>query len=381
VTTTSSIQSVRTNNEFIEPELVGLYRADGRYRKALGSGRLSFEAPTQPGVRPAEVPAKVDLHPLEYVVEDIEPPGHAVKAMHGHSAFANLRDGLITFAYGREKSLVAPTHVTTDSKQRLIATDPDRQAMHVLDLANKSSFRIAGGPNRRLRAPAGVAVDADDNIYVADSARGIVLVYDPLGRFLRYLGTYRGESMFQSPAGIAIDRDAGILYVLDPPANELVMINLQGKLLKRVGGRQAAKGVAPFEYPTEIALRGHEIAILDLYGSRIQILDLQCKRLNEFNVSTLRGLPAFREIGLAIDGAENIYISNLEGSDVEVFGKDGRRIGVFGKPGYAAHEFAIPSGLWIDSANRMFVADTRNSRVQVFQVVERSPVVQSAAKN
>jgi DNA-binding beta-propeller fold protein YncE len=323
----------------------------------------------------------VDLHPLEYVVEDFESPAHAVKVMHGHSVFTNLRDGLITFAYGRENSLQSPTHVATDSKQRLIVSDPDRQAVHVLDITNKSSFRIAGGPKRRLQAPGGIAIDADDNIYVADEQRGVVLVYDPQGRFLRYLGTYRGESMFQSPSGIAIDRDARVLYVLDSPANELLMISLQGRLLKRIGGRYPEKSSARFEYPTEIALRDHQLAILDLYGSRIQILDLQGNHLNEFNVRTLHGLPVISEIGLALDSAGNIYISNLDGSDVQVFGQDGRRIGAFGKPGFATEEFRVPSGLWIDSEDRMFVADTRNSRVQVFRVAETSQAPQDAARN
>jgi DNA-binding beta-propeller fold protein YncE len=31
-------------------------------------------------------------------------------------------------------------------------------------------------------------------------------------------------------------------------------------------------------------------------------------------------------------------------------------------------EFNSPAGLWIDGANRLYVADTNNGRVQVFQI-------------
>lgn len=361
----------RESEAFNGPELVGLYGADGRFTKIGGNTRLSLQAPARAGLRPPEVPGSIDLHPLEYVVEDYEPPVHVVKMVHGHSLLASLRDSLIMFAYGRENSLQSPTHVTTDSRQRLIITDPDLQAVHVLGVTGKSSFRIAGGPKHRLQMPAGIAVDAEDNIYVADSRRGTVLVYDPQGTFLRYLGDYRGESILQSPTGIAIDRSAGVLYVLDSPANELLMLDLQGKIIKRVGGRRARKDTVGFENPTEIALRDHQIAVLDSYGSRIQVLDLQGNRLNEFKVRTLRRWPVTAEIGLAIDSAANIYISNLEGTDVQVYRQDGRLIGGLGKYGAAGQQFRVPSGLWIDSADRIFVADTRNSRVQVFQVPEK----------
>lgn len=372
VSNTSGATTPPASELFIEPELVGMYGADGRFIKVAGSTHLNMSAPARVGLRPADVPGSIDLHPLEYVVEDYEPSVHAVKVTHGHSLWVNLRDSLITFAYGRENSLQAPTHVTTDSRQRLIVSDPDLQAVHVLDLTGKSSFRIAGGPKHRLQKPAGIAVDAEDNIYVADSERGEVLVYDPQGRFLRSLGSYRGESILQTPTGIAIDRSAGILYVLDSPANELLIFDLQGRILNRVGSRRSRKDPDAFEYPTEIALRDHQLAILDSYGSRIQVLDLQGNCLHEFRVRTLRRPPFVNEIGLAMDRAGNIYVSNLDGTDVQVYRQDGRPLGLVGKYGIGVQQFRVPSGLWIDSEDHIFVADTRNSRVQVFQAAEKS---------
>ena len=372
VSNTSGAATPRTSEVFIEPELVGMYGADGRFVKVAGSTHLNTSAPARIGLRPADVPHSIDLHPLEYVVEDYEPSMHAIKVTHARSLWANLRDSLITFAYGRENSLQAPTHVTTDSRQRLIISDPDLQAVHVLDVTGKSSFRIAGGPKHRLQRPAGIAVDAEDNIYVADSERGEVLVYDARGKFLRAIGSYRGESMLQTPTGIAIDRSAGIIYVLDSPADELLVLDLQGRILKRVGSRGSRKDPDQFENPTEIALRDHQLAILDCYGSRIQVLDLQGNRLREFSVRTVRRRPFVGEIGLAMDSAGNIYISNLEGTDVQVYRQDGRPLGLVGKYGIGVQQFRVPSGLWIDSEDHIFVADTRNSRVQVFQAGGKS---------
>jgi len=40
----------------------------------------------------------------------------------------------------------------------------------------------------------------------------------------------------------------------------------------------------------------------------------------------------------------------------------------FGQPGQELGEFSEPDGLWIDSANRLYVADSGNGRVQIFQL-------------
>ncbi|MBZ5722790.1 MAG: hypothetical protein LAO03_20820 [Acidobacteriia bacterium] len=362
---------------YTEPELVGIYRPDGRFKKISKLARASDPGPSRESLRPAEVPPSVDLHPIEHIVEDYEPSAHAIRAAKGRSPIASLRDALVTFAYGRERALQAPTHVTTDSKQRLIIADPGLPAVHVLDLTGKNSFRIAGGPQHRMRMPNGVAVDAADNIYVADAKRGIILVYDPQGRFLRYIGSFRGESMFQSPLGIALDRKAGHLYVLDPPVHQLVMLDLEGRVLKRIGNKRSQENRA-LDYPTEIAMGNDQLLILDAAGSRIQVFDLECNFLKAFTIWTASDPPLVTEMGLALDSSSNIYVSNLGGSTVRIYDRDGQVRGVLGRQGVGTEDFNAPSGVWIDPTDRIYVADTKNSRVQVFHVSAQSDGTQRA---
>lgn len=214
---------------------VGSYSADGKFRALSKLDRLLGRAARgMPGAATTQVPPLIQLGSNERQVQDFEAPGHAVDVVKGHSTLAEARDGLIRLVYGRENVLRAPRHVTTDSRQRLIISDPAVPAIHVLDIKGKRPFRIVGGPGRRLRLPSGTAVDAEDNIYVADSERGIVFVYGPDGSFLRDIGNLGGgEGFFHYPTSIAIDRKAGHLYVLDSP--RLFMLDLQGKFLMRIG--------------------------------------------------------------------------------------------------------------------------------------------------
>ncbi len=313
------------------------------------------------------------------LVDDIEPPKQAMALPETHSLPAEVRNAVVSFVYGRRRVLGAPQHLTTDSLQRIIISDPGIPAIHVLDASGKTSFSILGGKGRRLQLPAGVAVDKEDNIYVADSERGMVLVYNPYGQFLRYIGNFHGERMYQGPIGIAIDREAGHLYLVDSPRHLVLMLDLKGNLLKQTGQqwddnarfelkRRDNTGPKEFNNPTEIALNDDEVAVLDTAGTRVQIMDLECNLLAGFSVANPSRQQVDREDGLAFDSDGNIYISSVGTSEVRVFNQAGRLVASFGEAGSRAGEFSGPRGLWLDVSNRLYVSDTANARVQLFHL-------------
>jgi sugar lactone lactonase YvrE len=356
-------------------EYLGVYSPDGKFSAVSSFSRSRYgdaaDSATR-GVadrraaRPSEVPPFITLRPRERVIEDYELPAHAIQPAKGHSVFSTLFDDIVTLAYGREKALQTPTRMTTDSRGRIIVSDPAAAAVHILDL--KKPFRIAGGPHRKLRRPGGVAADAQDNIYIADSERGLVLVYDSDGRFLRYIGKRGNEGFFHLPAGIAIERSSGRLYVLDSPRNLLFVLGLEGNILDRIGRYRGGASRVEFNAPTEIALLRDELVVLDSAGSRIQILDLQGNPVRQFPIRVFAGGNAAPEVGLAVDSDANIYVSNLGGAAVRVYDRVGHLLSSFGSGGIQLGEFLAPTGLWIDGANRIYVADTDNRRVQVFQL-------------
>lgn len=350
----------------VQTEFVGTYRPDGTFKRASKYNSYPHFCParTSPQTgRPVEVPPAIDLHPIENVIQDYAPPAYARSSVRRESTMGGLRDQVITFVYGRQEVLLAPTHATTDSRQRLIISDPGAKAVHVLD--GKKSFRIAGGPDRRLQHPEGVAVDSEDNIYVADSNKGLILVYNPEGHFVQYLGTYKGESMFDRPTAIGIDNKADRLYVLDSPANELVVLDLQGHLLKRVGGRRARGGEVQFDHPSELAVNTNSVVILDRFGSRIQVLNRKFDLQNSFDVRQLTGPSKFEE-GLALDAAGQIYVTYPGSASLHVYRQNGELISSLKPKGLQNGELGDTSSMWIDPANRFYLV--LNRQVHVFQL-------------
>ena len=347
-----------------------MFHTTSRLTGATGSspGEGIPPAPsTDHGLKPSDVPESMLLS-NERVVENLEPPAHLKAVAQASTRAGEARNRFMTYTYGRPSVLHAPTHVATDSQQRLVISDPSGDAVHVLDPKGKTSFRIVCGKGRRLQQPAGVAVDADDNIYVADSARGMVLVFDRYGSFLRDVGNYQGEPQYTGPDGIAIDRGAGHQYVVDNPRNLVFMLYLKGKVLKRLGKFRDGTGVGEFEDPTQIAVSHNRVFVLDASGGRVQTMDLDSNLMGSFNLPRSPSQRANRENGLGADQQGNVYVSFFNRSVIRVYSQDGHPLAEFGQPGPRAGEFAGPDGLWIDSANRLYVADSGNGRVQLFQL-------------
>jgi DNA-binding beta-propeller fold protein YncE len=259
---------------------------------------------------------------------------------------------------------IRPAKVASDSRHRILVTEPTTRTVHILDFENRKYTRIDGAKNERMLFPYGVAVDADDNLYVTDLKRGIIVVFSADGKFKRNIGRYKDEGIFQSPNSIAIDRASGRIYVADTERHLVVILNRDGKDLGHIGKRGGGTGPEEFRFPTELALHGDELFVLDRKNERMQVFDLAGHYRREFKPGNL---DASSVKGIAIDARGWIYALH-DFDTIEVFDSKGQpqsRIGHFGtEPG----EFSSSQGISIDSSDHLYITDTGNRRVQVFQI-------------
>ena len=190
------------------------------------------------------------------------------------------------------------------------------------------------------------------------------MVYDSKGKFLRYLGKGEGsETYFEAPMGIAIQAATDHIYVCDSRRHMIIMLDKKAHVLGHVGKRWGGKRPGDFRYPSRIAIAGDEIFVLDSGNSRLQILDLGGHFRREIKLQEATG-----DDGLAVDNEKNIYVSDVQLNVITVFSHDGQLLYKSGRSGTKAGEFHEPSGMWIESNNRLYVADTKNKRVQQFQI-------------
>jgi len=137
--------------------------------------------------------------------------------------------------------IVRPYSTTRDSTGRLLVTDPGQRGVHLYDF-EKPTYKFLKGPRgMQLISPIDVVCDRNDDIYVSDSVRAQIYVFDVRGRFLRAFGG------LQRPTGMAIDRQARRLYVADTLRHQVLVFRLDGSLIapSAVAAQARASSTSP----------------------------------------------------------------------------------------------------------------------------------------
>jgi DNA-binding beta-propeller fold protein YncE len=115
--------------------------------------------------------------------------------------------------------------------------------------------------------------------------------------------------------------------------------------------------------PSQIVAAGGEIVVLDSGNYRIQILDLRGHFLKQFRLPDVSN-----GTGLAMDGNGNIYVTDPQLNQLQVFSHSGEFLYKFGESGTGPGQFNGVSGMWVDSGHCLYVVDSKNKRVQLFQI-------------
>ena len=264
-------------------------------------------------------------------------------------------------------TLVRPYSIVTDSRGRIIVTDPGAFGVHIFDFQQQKYKFLSRVDNRKdpMLTPQCVAVDAQDNIYVTDSQSGKVFVFSSDGKYQRVIGSLKGgEGFFKRPTGIAVDSAAQRIYVTDTLRDKIFVTDMRGSVVQTIGSNGEGKG--EFNFPTELRLHGDTLVVVDAMNFRVQVLDRSGQFQYAIGQIGDQSGTMFRPKGVGFDSEGDLYVVDGLWGVVQAFNREGELLYTFGERGTGAGEFQLPTGLTIDHADRIFVVDSFNRRVQVF---------------
>ncbi|HTM53348.1 MAG TPA: NHL repeat-containing protein [Pirellulales bacterium] len=229
--------------------------------------------------------------------------------------------------------------------------------------------------------PGGLALDADGLLYATHMMRHKVVVYDQTGKRVREFGkqgTAPGE--FQQPGGIAFGPD-GTLYVADQVNRRVQRLTSRGEPISAWGkyGVQAGEFGGNVSAPSRVG-GPHFLAFNkqgELYtteGSvgRIQKFKADGTFISAFGDNEVGpghfGVPKGLQgpIAIAVDHQDNVWVSSTN-HRVQKFSPAGKYLCGLGGEGSEVGQFKTPHGLAFDSQHFLYVADSRNSRIQKIQ--------------
>ena len=258
-------------------------------------------------------------------------------------------------------NLVQPQQIATDNNGRIFVTDSARQAVFVFD-EKLSRFSVWDEATTSIPflSPVGIAV-ANDSIWVTDSELSLVYQIKQNGELLKSFG----RDVLNRPTGIAYDAVRQRLFVADTADSKIRIFNTEGKLIDEWGSFGPRDG--QFNRPTFLAYRGGRLYVADSLNARIQVFDSLGNRVQSLGHRGLYVGDFSRPKGVAIDSDGNLYVAESYYDHVLVYNDRGDLLMSLGGSGVAAGKFMQPTGIWVDPGNRLFVSDMLNSRISIFQ--------------
>ncbi len=259
--------------------------------------------------------------------------------------------------------LQRPAALIGDERGRLFVSDTSRQAVFVFDEhAGELHVWDRAGGGLNLVAPSGLALGASGELFVADAELAFVVHLDASGEPLARIG----RGVLQRPTGVARDPHSGELFVADTMAHDVKVFDSAGALRRTIGRR--GEGDGEFNFPTHLAFAGGELYVTDTLNSRVQIFDGATARLvRKFGTRGLTLGSLVRPKGVAVDSEGNVYVIESYHDNLLVFSKHGEFLLPIGGSGAPGGNFYLPSGVWVDAINRVYVADMFNGRIVRFQ--------------
>lgn len=205
----------------------------------------------------------------------------------------------------------------------------------------------------------GLRVDKDDNVWVTDIAKHVVIKYSPEGKQLLLLGKSGmagdSEDQFNMPTDVAFGpKDE--LYISDGYGNSRVCkYTASGKFVKTWGHK--GPGPGEFNTPHQVRVDGEgRVYVADRENKRIQIFDADGK------LQHVAPGPAPYGLDLAKDGT--LYVADGLANTVSHLDARGNVLQTWGRTGSAPGEYQLPHGIEVDDNGNVFVSEITGMRAQ-----------------
>lgn len=219
----------------------------------------------------------------------------------------------------------------------------------------------------QLIGPYGIAIDSKGLVYVADQKVGAIFIFNTEAHDATLIKN-GSDAHFSWINGLAID-DADRLFVSDGKLRHVLIFNSKHEI-----EGQIVEGLVD---PVGLAIDNENrfLYVVDEQQDQVFVYDADSLKLLRklgpvvppAKKHTMTGPGEFSApTNVAVDADGNVYVTDTLNSRVEIFDSDGNFISTFGKAGDGPGYFFRPKGIAIDSDGHIWIADQYQDRVQVY---------------
>jgi DNA-binding beta-propeller fold protein YncE len=246
-------------------------------------------------------------------------------------------------------------------------TESSRTAVVLDGSGNKIADMLPPVSTGSEHTPVYVARDPlTGEVYITDRSTGAIYIYDSNGTYQRAFQPLV-ERPGWAPLGLSFDK-AGNLFVTDlgTAPQQVVEFDRKGVVVQVFGATDQ------LSFPNGVAVDDNGfVYVTDSNNGRLMVYDKSGKLTAQVGRGAGEGnlgLPR----GVVTDAHGHVFVADSSGQAVFVFGQlqSGKSrldyLGSFGIQGSGDGQFTFPNGATVDGSGRIYVTDSANGRVQVW---------------
>lgn len=211
---------------------------------------------------------------------------------------------------------------------------------------------IYGFEGDRLNKPLEVAVAANGDIYVADSNKHRIVVFNSEGEYITRIGNPGdGRTDINFPTAVAVAPD-GRVYVASKTQNKIVIYSKEHKPV----------WVIDVQNPLALSIKDKRLYVTTSRGIMIGALDGSL--ITSFGSRGAKKGSVDMPTGIAVDDKSNIYVADSMNYRIQAFDKEGKSLWTLGKAPdkknaikSAERDYGLPVGMAIDEHNYLYFMD------------------------
>jgi len=243
---------------------------------------------------------------------------------------------------------IAKPYGVATHKGKIYICDAGASQVFIMDLVNRTFEKLKGNfSTGKLKKPINLVVDEEGRLYVTDTSRKEVLVYDQSGNYLRSLGS----KLDWKP--VDIGAYGKFLYVTDIKNNEVKVLDREnGTLVSGFGATGAEDKLDNLSMPLGLSVtKKGDLRVVNMGGGRVVTLDRDGHVLSSFGKMG-DGFGQFgRPKGIADDNQGRIYVVDTAHQNVQVFSDKARLLTFFGDPGLPKGSMNMPVAIAVTTDN------------------------------
>jgi len=301
-----------------------------------------------------------------------------------------------------EGQLSFPRQVAVGSDGKLYVAEEYNHRISVFnpDGTFDFSFGQQGAEPGQFERPSGVAVGLSGNIYVADTWNYRVQVFNSAGEYITSWGQ-RGElgsgaraepfDAFWGPRAIAVDASEQV-YVADTGNKRIRVYTKDGTYLRDIGSGGSGNG--QLDEPSGLSISPDGLLyVADTWNRRISVFTLDGVPANSYQSSGGGVVNNFRVRGwvddlgnrpyLAFDPTRRaLFVTDPDAGRVLIYDAAGQCIASFGQLSRETQndtQFSSVGGIAIDAQGNIFVVDAGSGRILRFGPFDLPVIMENAA--